>query len=62
MKRGSKIDEILTLLFMLLAIAAVICYFAVSDRSVFLYCGGAAIVLRLAQYVVRFIIICINPD
>ncbi|SEF40279.1 hypothetical protein [Parabacteroides chinchillae] len=55
MKRGSKIDEILTLLFMLLAIAAVICYFAVNDRSVFLYCGGAAIVLRLAQYVVRFI-------
>ena len=55
MKRGSKIDEVLTLLFMLLAIAAVICYFAVSDRTVFLYCGGAAIVLRLTQYVVRFI-------
>ena len=55
MKRGSKIDEILTLLFMLLAIAAIVCYFAVSDRSVFLYCGGAAIVLRLVQYVARFI-------
>ncbi|WP_187117232.1 hypothetical protein [Parabacteroides bouchesdurhonensis] len=55
MKRGSKIDEILTLLFMLLAIAAVICYFAVSDRTVFLYCGGSAIVLRLVQYVARYI-------
>lgn len=55
MKRGSKIDEILTLLFMLLAIAAIVCYFAVSDRSVFLYCGGVAIVLRLVQYVARFI-------
>lgn len=55
MTRGSKADEIMTLLFMLLGIAAVICYFAVSDKSVFLYCGGAAIVLRLIQYVLRFI-------
>ena len=43
MTRGSKADEILTLVFMLLAIAAVVCYFAVSDKAVFLYCGGAAI-------------------
>ena len=50
MTRGSKADEILTLVFMLLAIAAVVCYFAVSDKTVFLYCGGAAIVLRLVQY------------
>ena len=55
MTRGSKADEILTLIFMLLAIAAVVCYFAVSDKSAFLYCGGAAIVLRLAQYILRFI-------
>ena len=54
MTRGSKADEIMTLLFMLLGIAAVICYFTVSDKSVFLYCGGAAIVLRLIQYVLRF--------
>lgn len=55
MMRGSKIDSILTLLFMLLAIAAVVCYFAVSDRTVFLYCGGAAICIRLIQYLMRFI-------
>ena len=54
MTRGSKADEILTLVFMLLAIAAVVCYFAVSDKTVFL-CGGAAIVLRLVQYVLRYI-------
>ena len=53
MTRGSKADEILTLVFMLLAIAAVVCYFAVSDKAVFLYCGGAAIVLRLVQYVLK---------
>ena len=55
MTRGSKADEILTLVFMLLAIAAVVCYFAVSDKAVFLYCGGAAIVLRPVQYVLRYI-------
>lgn len=55
MRRNSKADEILTLCFMLLAIAAVVCYFAVSDKSVFMYCGGAAILLRLAQYILRFI-------
>ena len=53
--RDNKLDKILTIIFMVLAIAAVVCYFAVDDRTVFLYCGGAAIVLRLAQYVVRFI-------
>ena len=55
MTRGSKADEILTLFFMLLAIAAVVCYFAVSDKAVFLYCGGAAICLRLVQYFMRFV-------
>lgn len=55
MKRGSKTDEILTLAFMLLAIAAVVCYFAIDDKTVFLYCGGTAIVLRLAQYVLRYV-------
>lgn len=53
--RGSKTDQILTLIFMALAIAAVICYFAVSDRTAFLYCGGIAIVIRLVQYLMRFI-------
>lgn len=55
MKRGSRADAILTLVFMLLAIAAVVCYFMVTDRTAFLYCGGAAIVMRLVQYVLRFI-------
>lgn len=55
MKRNSKADEIFTLVFMLLAIAAVICYFAVEDKSIFMYCGGAAILIRLVQYILRFI-------
>ena len=55
MIRGSKIDTILTRLFMVLAVAAVICYFAFPERLPFLYCGGAAICFRLVQYLMRFI-------
>lgn len=55
MNRGSRIDSILTLVFMALAIAAVICYFTVADRSAFLICGGIAIIMRLVQYAMRFI-------
>jgi hypothetical protein len=52
--RGSKADELLTLLFMVLAITAVICYFAVSNKMVFIYLAGIAIVIRLAQYTFRY--------
>jgi membrane-bound ClpP family serine protease len=54
MIRESKTDEVLTLLFMLLAIAAIICYFAVTERLVFLILGGFAVVLRLVQYALRY--------
>jgi hypothetical protein len=54
MKRGSRTDEVMTLLFMLLAVAAGVCYFAVDNRLVFMSCGGAALVLRVIQYILRF--------
>lgn len=53
--RGSKLDEIMTLIFMILAIGAVICFFVVNNRMVFLGFGGTAVILRLVQYVLRFI-------
>ncbi len=56
MKRGSKIDMILTGLFMVLAVAAVICYFAFPEnRLPFHYCGGEAICFRLVQNLMRFL-------
>ncbi|MBQ4163133.1 MAG: hypothetical protein IJD84_09710 [Parabacteroides sp.] len=56
MTRGSKIDMILTWLFMVLAIVAVVFYFVFPEnRLPFLYCGGAAICFRLVQYLMRFI-------
>ncbi len=54
MKRGSRVDEVFTLIFMLLAVGAVVCYFAVSDRMVFYILGGAAVLLRILQYALRF--------
>ncbi|GHT29552.1 hypothetical protein AGMMS49574_06620 [Bacteroidia bacterium] len=55
MMRGSKLDEIINLVFLILAIAAGICYFAVNDNhKTFLVVGGIAVVLKLVQYFLRF--------
>ena len=54
MRRGDRWDELFTLLFMLLAIAAGILYFTVKgNRLPLMLCGGAAILLRLVQYFLR---------
>ncbi len=56
MRRGDRWDELFTLLFMLLAIAAGILYFAVKgNRLPFIVCGGVAVVLRLTQYFLRMV-------
>jgi membrane protein YdbS with pleckstrin-like domain len=55
MMRGSKLDEIINLVFLILAIGAGICYFAVNDdHKTFLVVGGVAVVLKLVQYFLRF--------
>lgn len=55
MIRGSKLDELLTLLFMLLAITTVICFFIPSvEKSITLTIGGIAIGVRIRQYILRF--------
>jgi hypothetical protein len=53
MKRGSKADELLSLLFMLLAVAAGVCYFTAGPKAFYIV-GGIAVLMRLAQYVLRF--------
>ena len=56
MKSRSRFDELITVIFMLLAIGAVVCYFALgSDNPTFLILGGLAILIRIAQYLKRFI-------
>ncbi len=55
MRRGSKADEIMTLVFLLLATATIVCFFISSvDRSVTLSIGGIAVVIRLIQYALRY--------
>lgn len=54
MKRGSPIDELLTIIFMILAIGAVVCYFAVKGSPVYMILGGIAVLLRVVQYILRF--------
>ena len=58
MKRGGRLDEIFTLIFMILAIGAIVCFFVLgsykgSDDMSYLILGGVAIVLRIAQYLMR---------
>ena len=54
MFRGSRADEVLTLAFMVLAIAAGICYFTASNKMVFITVGGIAVAVRIVQYIIRF--------
>ena len=54
MKKGSRADEALTLAFMVIAIAAAICFFAVDNRLAFMICGSIAVILRIIQYILRF--------
>lgn len=54
MLRGSKADELITIVFMVLAVIAVICLFFSGNRIYFLIFGGAAILLRIVQYILRY--------
>lgn len=55
MKRNSPIDELLTVIFMILAVAAIICFFAMENRAWFMGLAGGAVVMRIVQYVLRYI-------
>lgn len=54
MKRGSKADEITTLVFMVFAVIAGICLLFVGDRIYFWSFGGIAVLIRIVQYILRF--------
>ena len=55
MRRGSRFDELLTTLFMLLAIGAIVCYFALDKGNpTYLILGGLAVLIRIAHYLMRF--------
>ena len=51
------IRNILNILFMALALAAVITYFVASDFKVFIYVCAAAIFLKLVEFFMRFMLL-----
>jgi membrane protein YdbS with pleckstrin-like domain len=53
MTRRNKWDELLTALFMVLAVAAVVSFFAARNQPYYLIFGGIAVLLRIVQYVMR---------
>lgn len=56
MVQNNNIYKALTAIFLILAAAAVVCYFVFpDDKTIFLYCGGAAVCIRLTQYLMKFI-------
>lgn len=50
----SLIRNILNIIFMVLAIAAVITYFAATDFKTFLYVCAAAIFVKLVEFFLRY--------
>ncbi|MBU3813072.1 MAG: hypothetical protein H9791_00995 [Candidatus Bacteroides intestinipullorum] len=56
-----KIRNLLNLFFMLLALLAVVFYFAMDDQRWFLYTCGTAIVVKMAESFIRFMKIT-KPD
>lgn len=54
MERGSKADQIMTSVFMVLAIIALLCLLFVSNRTYFYSIASVALVMRIVQYVLRF--------
>lgn len=50
------IRSILNILFMVLALAAIITYFVASDFKVFIYVCAAAIFLKLIEFFLRFML------
>lgn len=51
----NRIRAILNIVFMIGAVASVICYYTVDDWYVFLYVCSAAIFVKLVEFLLRFL-------
>lgn len=49
-----KIRNILNILFMILALIAIILYFASDDFKLFIYVCGSAVFVKLMEFFIRF--------
>lgn len=53
-----QIDKVLTIIFYVLTLAALILYFVTPDRATditWMYCGFGAIIVRIVSYLMRFL-------
>jgi len=53
MRRGDKWDELMTVVFMMLFILAVVFFLVARQQPYFLIFSGTAVVLRIVQYTLR---------
>lgn len=49
-----KIRNVLNLLFLILAVASIIIYYAADDFKLFIYTCGAAIFFKMMEFFIRF--------
>ena len=54
MMNPDKIRNVLNILFIILALAAIIVYFVADDFKIFIYVCGAAIFVKLMEFFIRF--------
>lgn len=50
----SQVRTILNIIFMIGAIAAVITYYTVEDKHIFIYVSSAAIFVKIIEFILRF--------
>ncbi|MBR8702571.1 hypothetical protein [Porphyromonas levii] len=55
MRNNNSLDQLLTVVFMLLAVASIVLFFVVEDRTWFYRLGGIAVAVRLFQYIWRWV-------
>lgn len=50
-----SLQQLLTIIFMLLAVAAIVVFFVTANRTLFYILGVIAVVIRLVQYGIRWV-------
>lgn len=56
MRTNDSLDQLLTVIFMLLAVVAIVIFFVIEERTWFYRIGGIAVALRLFQYGRRWLV------
>ena len=50
-----QIRKILNIVFLIGALASILCYYTVEDRHVFIYVCSASIFVKLVEFLLRFL-------